>query len=94
MKYYIISEERLKQLIKHERELCYTNSYSVFYRPPEKELEVTDDDLKAFTEIKEHEYVPDIDFTINFKDRERFPAEIINVTKFEPNFDSLFEEDE
>ena len=62
MRRFIISEERLKQLLKHERELCYANAYSVFYRPSEKELEVTENDLKPFTEIKEHEFVPDIDF--------------------------------
>lgn len=61
MRKFIISEERLKQLLKHERKLFYANDYSVFYRPSEKELEVTENDLKPFTEIKEHEYVPDID---------------------------------
>lgn len=54
MKYYIISEERLKQLIKHERELGYVNVFSRFYRPSEKELEVTEDDLKRFKELKEY----------------------------------------
>lgn len=33
----------------------------MFYSPSEEELEATEDDLKEFTEIKEHEYVPDID---------------------------------
>ena len=41
-------------LLKHERELCYVKAYSVFYRPSEKELEVTDDDLKPYAEIKEY----------------------------------------
>lgn len=54
MKYYIISEERLKQLIKHEMELGYVNVFSRFYRPSEKELEVTEDDLKRFKELEEY----------------------------------------
>lgn len=54
MKYYIISEERLKQLIKHERELGYVNVFSRFYRPSEKELEVTEENLKHFTGLEEY----------------------------------------
>ena len=73
MRQFIILEERLKQLLKHERELCYANAYSVFYRPSEKELEVTEDDLKPFTEIKKQEIAPDIEFTFNFADeKDRF----------------------
>lgn len=90
MRQYIISEERLKQLIKHERELCYVKAYSVFYRPSEKELEVTDDDLKAFTEIKEHEYVPDINFDFNStNDKKCVSVEIVRTVKFEPNFSDI-----
>lgn len=90
MRQYIISEERLKQLIKHERELCYVNAYSVFYRPSEKELEVTDDDLKAFTEIKEHEYVPDINFDFNStNDKKCVSVEIVRTVKFEPDFSDI-----
>ena len=54
MKYYVISEERLKQLIKHERELGYVNVFSRFYRPSEKELEVTEENLKSFKELNEY----------------------------------------
>ena len=90
MRQYIISEERLKQLIKHERELCYVKAYSVFYRPSEKELEVTDDDLKAFTEIKEYEYVPDIDFDFNStNDKKCVSVEIVRTVKFEPDFSDI-----
>ena len=90
MRQYIISEERLKQLIKHERELCYVKAYSVFYRPSEKELEVTDDDLKAFTEIKEHEYVPDIKFDFNStNDKKCVSVEIVRTVKFEPDFSDI-----
>ena len=60
MRQFIISEERLKMLLKHERELCYVKTYS-FSIPPNEALEPTEDDLKVFTEIKEHEYIPDID---------------------------------
>lgn len=88
MRQYIISEERLKQFIKHERELCYVNAYSVFYRPSEKELEVTDDDLKEFTEIKEHEYVPDIDFD-STGDKKCVSVEIVRTVKFEPDFSDI-----
>lgn len=90
MRQFIISEERLKQLLKHERELCYANAYSVFYRPSEKELEVTEDDLKPFTEIKEHEYVPDIDFDFNSaNDKKRVSVEIVRTVKFEPDFSDI-----
>ena len=90
MRRFIISEERLKQLLKHERELCYANAYSVFYRPSEKELEVTENDLKPFTEIKEHEFVPDIDFDFNStNDKKRVSVEIVRTVKFEPNFSDI-----
>ena len=52
MRQFIISEERLKQFIKHERELAYAHD-SIFYCPSEEELEPTEDDLKSFAEIKE-----------------------------------------
>ncbi len=90
MRQFIISEERLKQLIKHERELGYVKAYSVFYSPSEKELEITEDDLKPFTEIKEHEYVPDIDFDFNStNDKKRVSVEIVRTVKFEPNFSDI-----
>ena len=77
-------------LLKHERELCYVKAYSVFYRPSEKELEVTDDDLKAFTEIKEHEYVPDINFDFNStNDKKCVSVEIVRTVKFEPDFSDI-----
>lgn len=60
MKHYIISEERLKSFIRHEKELSYAYD-SVFYSPSNEELEATEEDLEEFTEIKEHEYIPDID---------------------------------
>lgn len=90
MRQYIISEERLKMLLKHERELCYARTYSTFYRPSEKELEVTEDDLKPFTEIKEHEYVPDIDFDFNSTNsKKRVSVEIVRTVKFEPDFSDI-----
>lgn len=52
MRQFIISEERLKQFIKHERELAYAHD-SMFYCPSEEELEPTEEDLKSFAEIKE-----------------------------------------
>lgn len=58
MRQYIISEERLKEFIRHERELAYAHD-SMFYCPSDEELEPTEEDLKEFTEIKEHEYVPE-----------------------------------
>lgn len=90
MRQFIISEERLKMLLKHERELCYVKAYSVFYRPSEEELKVTDDDLKAFTEIKEHEYVPDINFDFNStNDKKCVSVEIVRTVKFEPDFSDI-----
>ena len=86
MKHYIISEERLKSFIRHEKELSYAYD-SVFYRPSEKELEVTEDDLKPFTEIKEQEIAPDVEFTFNFADeKDRFPIDIVCKVEFRPNF--------
>lgn len=90
MRQYIISEERLKMLLKHERELCYARAYSTFYRPSEKELEVTDDDLKPFDEIKEREIAPDIEFACNFADeKDRFPVDVVCKVKFRPDFSVL-----
>lgn len=90
MRQFVISEERLKQLLKHERELCYANAYSVFYRPSEKELEVTENDLKPFTEIKEHEYVPDIDFdSTGDKKTVTVTVEVVGVVKHKPDFSVL-----
>lgn len=66
MRQFIISEERLKMLLKHERELCYAKTYSTLYAPSSEELEVTEDDLKPYTEI--NEYVPDFDFEPDFSD--------------------------
>lgn len=60
MRQYIISEERLKAFIRTSKLYGFACE-CVFYSPSEKELEVTEDDLKPYTEIKEHEYVPDID---------------------------------
>lgn len=89
MRRFIISEERLKMLLKHERQLCYAQE-CVLYSPSEKELEVTDDDLKPFTEIKEHEYVPDIDFDFNStNDKKCVSVEIVRTVKFEPDFSDI-----
>lgn len=90
MRQFIISEERLKMLLKHERELCYARTYSVFYAPSNEELEVTEDDLKPYTEIKEHEYVPDIDFDFNStNDKKCVSVEIVKTVKFEPDFSDV-----
>lgn len=88
MRQYIISEERLKMLLKHERELCYARTYSTFYRPSENELEVTENDLKPFTEIKEHEYVPDIDFD-STGDKKSVTVEVVGVVKHKPDFSDI-----
>lgn len=60
MRQYIISEERLKDFIRTSKLYGFACE-CVFYSPSEKELEVTEEDLKNFTEIKEHEHVPEID---------------------------------
>ena len=60
MRQFIISEERLKEFIRRDRELSYAYE-SMLYCPSDEELEPTEEDLKEFTEIKEHEYLPDID---------------------------------
>ena len=89
MRQYIISEERLKMLLKHEKQLCYAQE-CVLYSPSEEELKVTDDDLKEFTEIKEHEYVPDINFDFNStNDKKCVSVEIVRTIKFEPNFSDV-----
>ena len=87
MRQYIISEERLKMLLKHEKQLCYAQE-CVLYSPSEEELKVTDDDLKEFTEIKEHEFVPDIDFN-PVHDKKRVSVEIVRTVKFKPNFSDI-----
>ena len=89
MKHYIISEERLKSFIRHEKELNYAYG-SVFYSPSNEELEATEEDLEELTEIKEHEYVPDIDFDFNSaNDKKRVPVEIVRTVKFEPDFSDI-----
>ncbi len=59
-RYYIVPEERLKDFIRTIRELRYEND-SRFYMPSDDDLEPTEEDLEEFTEIKEYEYVPNID---------------------------------
>lgn len=77
-------------LLKHEKELWYARAYLEFYPPSAKELEPTEDDLKPFTEIKEHEYVPDIDFDFNStNDKKRVSVEIVGTVKFEPDFSDI-----
>lgn len=49
-KFYIVPEERLKDFIRAEKELCYARD-SMFYSPSEEELEATDDDLKKFPSV-------------------------------------------
>lgn len=87
MKQYIISEERLKSFIRHEKELRYAYD-SVFDRPSDKELEPTENDLKPFTEIKEHEYVPDIDFD-STGDKKTVTVKIVRVVKHKPDFSDI-----
>lgn len=53
MRQYIISEERLKDFIRHERELFCAHE-CVFYSPSEKELEVTEENLKRYKELNEY----------------------------------------
>lgn len=79
MRQFIISEERLKMFLRHEKELVYVYKYPGCWISDE-ESEITEDDLKPFTEIKDHEYVPNIDkeFSNNLK-------KIIN--KFKENND-------
>lgn len=92
MKYYKISEEDLKNFIRTIRELTYENDPR-FYTPSDEDLEPTEDDLKEYEEIKDEitDEITDIDIH-----NEKIPVvlEVTKVSKFEPNFDSLFEEDE
>ena len=60
MRHFIISEEQLKDFIRTINELRFAND-SRFYTPSDEDLEPTEEDLEEFTEIKEHEYIPDID---------------------------------
>lgn len=53
MRQYIISEERLKMLLKHEKQLYYAQE-CVLYSPSEKELEVTEENLNRFKELNEY----------------------------------------
>lgn len=87
MRQYIISEERLKSFIRHEKELRYAYD-SVFYSPSDEELEATEEDLAEFTEIKEHEYVPDIDFD-STGDKKTVTVEIVGVVKHTPDFSDI-----
>lgn len=90
MRQFIISEERLKMLLKHERELCYFKTYSMFCTPSKEDLEITEDDLKSYTEIKEHEYLPDINFDFNStNDKKCVSVEIVRTVKFEPDFSDI-----
>lgn len=50
-KYYKISEERLKQLIKLEKAVGEMSRYKGYFALPN--VEASGDDLKEFTEIKE-----------------------------------------
>lgn len=50
-KYYKISEERLKQHIKLEKAVGEMSRYKGYFALPN--VEVSEDDLKEFTEIKE-----------------------------------------
>ena len=50
-KYYKISEERLKQLIKLEKAVGEMSRYKSYFALPN--VEVSEYDLKEFTEIKE-----------------------------------------
>lgn len=89
MRRFIISEERLKDFIRSEKRLCWAYD-SMFYCPSDEELEPTEEDLEEFTEIKEHEYVPDIDFDFNStNDKKRVSVEIVRTVKFEPNFSDI-----
>ena len=53
MRQFIISEERLKEFVRRERELSYAHD-SMFYCPSDEELEPTEEDLKPFTELEEY----------------------------------------
>lgn len=77
-------------LLKHERELCYFKTYSMFCTPSKEDLEVTEDDLKPFAEIEEREIAPDIEFACNFADeKDRFPVDVVCKVKFRPDFSVL-----
>lgn len=89
MRQYIISEERLKDFIRTSKLYGFACE-CVLYSPSEEELKVTDDDLKEFTEIKEHEYVPDINFDFNStNDKKCVSVEIVRTVKFEPDFSDI-----
>ena len=87
MRQFIISEEDLKGFIRTIRELRFANN-SRFYTPSDEDLEPTEEDLKEFTEIKEHEYVPDIDFD-STGDKKSVTVEIVGVVKHKPDFSDI-----
>ena len=87
MRQYIISEEELKYFIRTIRELSYENDPR-FYMPSDEELEPTEEDLAEYTEIKVHEYVPDIDFD-STGDKTSVTVEIVGVVKHEPDFSDI-----
>lgn len=89
MKYYKISEDDLKNLLRTINELMYEND-SRFYTPSDEDLEPTEDDLKEYEEIKDEmtDEITDIDVDIH---HEKIPVvlEVTKVSKFEPNFEDV-----
>lgn len=53
MRQYIISEEDLKDFIRTSKRYGFACE-CVFYRPSEKELEVTEENLKRYKELNEY----------------------------------------
>lgn len=85
MKYYKISEDDLKNLLRTINELMYEND-SRFYTPSDEDLEPTEEDLKEYEEIEDE--ITDIDINIH---NEKIPVvlEVTKVSKFEPNFEDI-----
>lgn len=53
MRQFVISEEDLKKIIRASKLYSFACE-CVLYSPSEEELEVTEEDLKHFTELKEY----------------------------------------
>lgn len=77
MKYYIISEEDLKDFIRTSKRYGFACE-CMFYRPSEKELEVTEENLKRFKEL--NEYIKEHSISITDKKYEGMKA-VSNCTK-------------
>lgn len=77
MRYYVVSEEDLKDFIRTSKRYGFACE-CVFYSPSEKELEVTEENLKRFKEL--NEYIKEHSISITDKKYEGMKA-VSNCTK-------------